>query len=438
MLLWNQGGACLKPCVSLRLNQKVRCIWLSLKASCLLGQRCIYLCLASKSNVELTHEPAAAGSLRPEASECEWDFDCDWEELEQLQLKLSRYASGSDSAQLGSSASPLAAATMLHGEAHSPEWTTSDISTTSIFDDLFFEPLSGPSSPPSADYHDFVQGFVLSPVSDSLVTAQQPIEQQQHPSPPNMAPAAPPASDVHQKMDEVNIGDLFMEADTLGADTPGHAGLPHLPQQVPTAASLPVLDQTGSTQLDIRRHSPSPDPIHQTHTRESPPPQAGVSIISPALSQTIGMGRPTRKRRSEDVSMVSQPTTGPTLTPSGTETARLRPAKRRKATSTDANQKKVPAVTPARKRAAKRAARPASPFPELSQVEIAQAKADGMVWAKIGSYDAWPAQVGATIPALVYTYQHCLCILQHDRKCVSITGFADMSASKQCFAWADA
>ena len=213
--------------------------------------------------------------------------------------------------------------------------------------------------------------------------------------------------------------------------------MPHLPQQVPTPASLRVLDQTGSAQLDIRRHSPSPDPIHQTHTRESPPPQAGVSIISPALSQTRH-GRPTRKRRSEDVSSPGQPNTAPTLTASVTETARLRPAKRQKPTSTNANQKRVPDATLARKRAAKRAARPASSFPELSQVEIAQAKADGMVWARIGSYDAWPAQVGATIPALVYIYQHFLCILQHDRNCVPITCFADMSASKQCFAWADA
>ena len=247
--------------------------------------------------------------------------------------------------------------------------------------------------------------------TDSLVTAQQ---QQQ--MPPIMAPAAPSANDTPENMDDVNINDLFMEADTLAAATGGDIIDAGLPQQVPTAASLPVLDQTGNAQLDIRRHSPSPDPIHQSASssvqarragekrksrRESPPAQADVPNVSPALSQTRH-GRPVRKRRSEGESSAAQPDAAPTAHPTLPETACLRPAKRQKvAQSSSANKARVPDATPARKRVVKYAARPASSSPELSQQEIAQAKADGMVWARIGSYEAWPAQVGATPPAPV-------------------------------------
>ena len=225
---------------------------------------------------------------------------------------------------------------------------------------------------------------MLGPVSDtdSLVTAQLSLDQQQHPMPPTMAPAAQFVSNTSLNMDEINIDDLIMEADALGADTKGDASLPHLPQQVPVAASLPALDQTGSAQLDTRRQSPTPDSIHQNASssvlarragekrksrRESTPPRAGVSNISPALSQTRH-GRPAKKRRNEDVSSADQPNTAPTAHPTVPDAARLRPAKRQKvAQSSSTNRKKVADATPVRKHVVKRAARPASPAPELSQ-----------------------------------------------------------------------
>ena len=233
-----------------------------------------------------------------------------------------------------------------------------------------------------------------------------------------MAPAAQFVSNTCLNMDEVDIDDLddlCMEADALGADTKGDASLPHLPQQVPTATSLPVLEQTGSVQLDIRRHSPTPDSIHQNTSssvqarragekrkvrRESPSSQAGVSDISPALSQTRH-GRPARKRRMchRLFSQRLPPASTQlflTLLASDLQRGRSWPSPQAPA------RKKVADATPARKHVVKHAARPALPVPELSQNEIAQAKADGIVWARIGSYEAWPAQVGPTLPAPVY------------------------------------
>ena len=342
-----------------------------------------------------------------------------WEGSEQLQLTARRYASESDSVQLGNFASPPAAATVLQNFGDSPQHTTSDMSTNTMFvDDMHFEP-PGPSSPPPPEYHDFLQGIVLGLQSDtdSLVTAQQSLEHQQQQVPPIMAPADPSASETSESFDDVNIEDLFMEADTLVAATQGDIIAASLPQQVPTAASLAALDQTGSAQLDVRHQSSTPDSIHHQSApssvqvrragekrksrRASPLARADVPSISPALSQTRH-GWPARKRRSEDESSAAQPNAAPTAHPTLPETARLRPAKRQKvAQSSSANKARVPDATPARKRVVKRAARPPSSFPELSQQEIAQARADGMVWARLGSYEAWPAQVGPTPPTPV-------------------------------------
>ena len=232
-----------------------------------------------------------------------------------------------------------------------------------------------------------------------------------------MGPATQHANETHENIDDVDIDGLFMEADRLGAATDGDASLLHVLQQQPTAAASASLDQTGSAQLDIRRQSPTPDPSHQTSSssaqarragqkrkgrHESPPSQAGAPSISPALSQTTH-SRPAKKHRGEDVSSAGQPEAAPRGTPDVPEATHLRPVRKQKAAQSSGAQKRRGAdATPARQRAAKRAAKTASPFPELSPDEIAQAKADGIVWARIGNYESWPAQVSAIHSCPIY------------------------------------
>ena len=126
----------------------------------------------------------------------------------------------------------------------------------------------------------------------------------------------------------------------------------------------------------------------------------------------------------------------PTNVVTAPETAHRRPAKRQKvAQSLSADKTGVAKATSARKRAPKRAAKPASSFPVLSQDEIAQAKADGMVWARIGSYEAWPAQVGAILPCQVYSHWHSVCILQRDWVSAPSLGLPKCELLKHCSAW---
>ena len=291
--------------------------------------------------------------------------------------------------------------------------------------DVLFE-LPGHSSPTPAGYHDFMQEIALGPESDddSAVTAQQHHHELQHS--PVMNPPAQHADETHHTMDDVDMEDLFMAADTAGAAIEVDASLPHLPQQLPTAAKLPSVNQIDSAQ----RESPESDSTHQSTSssvqvrragekrkarRQSPPSQAGVAT-SPAVTQARH-GRPTRKRRSEDVSSAAEADAPqPTNVVTAPETAHRRPAKRQKkaAQSLSANKTVVAKATPASKRAPKRAAKPASAFPGLTQLEIAQAKADGIVWVRIGSYEAWPAQVGATLSGQLYSHWHSVCILQRD------------------------
>lgn len=115
----------------------------------------------------------------------------------------------------------------------------------------------------------------------------------------------------------------------------------------------------------------------------SPAAHSVAPSMSPAYSQT-GDDNPAKKRRCQ-VESSAAAAAAPMTTPASPQAAQAGSAKKQRT------------AAPAKKRPAKRSTETHSPLPELSPAEIAQAEDDGLVFARVGNYAAWPAQVPFTL-----------------------------------------
>ena len=146
----------------------------------------------------------------------------------------------------------------------------------------------------------------------------------------------------------------------------------------------------------------------------SPAAHSVAPSMSLAYSQT-GDDNPAKKRRCQ-VESSAAPAAAPMTTPASPQAAQAGSAKKQRT------------AAPAKKRAAKRSTETHSPLPESSPAEIAQAEEDGLVFARVGNYAAWPAQVPFTLAlprsagSLEYARSVAACMEVHStRQILSLT-----------------
>ena len=286
--------------------------------------------------------------------------------------------------------------------AHSPPQASSETSATSIFpaDSL---PFVGSATHPPHEYDHFVGSLLMDAVPDIPLPAidlQQ--TSPQHPQlqvPDTNAAAAPQdTNNQFQFMDALDFDQVLTQADTEGASE-NNTPFPQLQQ--PTAPSVTHSHESANTAAVLRHQSPPSTLTQRTTSRplagrglrgrkrkstsESPAAAAhsAAPSMSPAESQT-GDVNPAKKRRVQDESSASE-AAAPVTTPTPPQTAQAGTGKKQRSGA------------PAKKRAAKRSAETHSPLPQLSPAEIAQAQEDGLVFARVGNYAAWPAEVPLTL-----------------------------------------
>ncbi len=294
-------------------------------------------------------------------------------------------------------------ANLLQQTAYSPPQASSETSATSTFpaDSL---PFVCAAPLPPHEYDHFVGSLLMDAVPDIPLPAidLQQISPQhaQLQVPDTNAAAAPHGSHSQfQFMDALDLDHVFMQADTEGSSEDS-ATPPQLQQ--PTAPSVTHSHESASTAAVLSHQSPPSTLTQRTngttsrsydnasagrglHGRKrrirnlSPIAHSAAPSMSPAESQT-GDDNPAKKRRVQDESSASE-AAAPVSTPTPPQSAQAGTGKKKRSGA------------PGKKRAAKRSAETHSPIPQLSPAEIAQAKEDGLVFARVGNYVAWPAQV---------------------------------------------
>jgi len=281
--------------------------------------------------------------------------------------------------------------------AHSPPQASSETSATSTFlaDSLPFVG-SAPLPPHEYDYSLLNDAVPDIPVPALGLQQISPQHMQLQVPDTNAAAAPQDANNQFQFMDALDFDQVLTQADTE-ATSGNNAPSP----QLPTAPSMTPSHESANTAAVLRLQSPPSTLTQRTTSRplagrglrgrkrkstsESPAAAAhsAAPSMSPAESQT-GDDNPAKKRRVQDESSASE-AAAPVTTPTPPQTAQAGPGRKKSSTAS------------AKKRAAKRSAETHSPLPQLSPAEIAQAKEDGLVFARVGNYAAWPAQVPFTL-----------------------------------------
>ena len=284
--------------------------------------------------------------------------------------------------------------------AHSPPQASSETSASSTFpaDTL---PFVGSAPLPPHEYDHFVGSLLMDAVPDIPLPAidlqQTSLQHTQLQVPDTSAATAPHSSHNQlQFMDAVDLDNLLMQADTKGSSEHSTTS-PQL--QLPTAPSMTPSNESADTAAVLRHESPPSILTQRTTSRPlagrglrgrkrnirnvSPAAHSAAPSMSPAESQT-GDDNPAKKRRVQDESSAAE-AAAPVTTPTSPETAQAGTGKKQRSGA------------PAKKRAAKRSAETHSPLPQLSPAELAQAKEHGLVFARVGNYSAWPAQVPFTL-----------------------------------------
>ena len=270
--------------------------------------------------------------------------------------------------------------------AHSPPQASFETSATSSFpaDALLFV---GSAPLPPHEYDHFVGSLLMDAVPDIPLPAidlQQTSPQHTQLQVPDTSAAPAPHSSHNQFQ--------FMDADTEGSSEHS-ATSPQL--QLPTAPSMTPSNESADTAA-VLSHESTPSILTQRTTskplagrglrgrkRKSTNVSPAAHSMSPAESQT-GDDNPAKTRRVQDGSSAAEAAALVT-TPTSTQTAQAGTGRKQRSGA------------PAKKRAAKRSAETHSPLPQLSPAELAQAKEDGLVFARVGNYAAWPAQVPFTL-----------------------------------------
>jgi len=272
--------------------------------------------------------------------------------------------------------------------AYSPPQASSETSETTTFP---------AGTPPPHEYDHFVGSLLTDAVPDIPLPAigLQQISPQhtQLQVPDTNAAAAPHGSNNQwQFIDALDLDQVLMQADPEAASENSATS----PQpQLPTAPSVTHSHESANTAAVLRHESPPSTLTHRTTSRSlagrglrgrkrkstnvSPAAHSAAPSVSPAESQT-GDDHPAKKRRTQDESSDAQ-AAAPATTPTSPQTAQAGTGKKQRSGAHG------------KRRAAKRSAETHLPLPQLSPAEIAQAKEDGLVFARVGNYAAWPAQV---------------------------------------------
>ncbi|DBA83626.1 TPA: hypothetical protein ACH3X1_006188 [Trebouxia sp. C0004] len=282
--------------------------------------------------------------------------------------------------------------------AYSPPQASSETSETSIFPaDIL--PFVGSTPPPPHEYEHFLESLLTDTASDVPVPGlQQTSPQRTQLEVPDMNAAAAPqgSNNQWQVLDALDLDHVLMQADAEAASE-NSASSPQL--QLPSAmgglaAAVTPSHGSGNTAAVLRHQAPPSNFTQRLTSRSlagrglrgskrknrnvSSAAHSAAPSVSPAHSQT-GDDNPAKKRRIQDESSTDW-AAAPVTTPASPQTAQAGPGKKQRT------------AAPAKKRAAKHSAETHSSLPQLSPAEIAQAKEDGLVFARVGNYAAWPAQ----------------------------------------------
>ena len=284
--------------------------------------------------------------------------------------------------------------------AYSPPHASSETSNSSTFppDTL---PFVDSAPPPPHEYEHFLGSLLADTASDiplpALGLQQTPPQHMQLQVPDTNAAAAPQGpNNQWQLMDALDLDQVLMQAHAAAASE----NSPTSPQlQLPTAPGSMNSHESGNTAAVLRQQSP-PSTLTQ-HTmskslagrglRGRKRKSANVSPAAPSLAPSVspaqsryGDDSPAKKRRVQDESSAAQ-AAAPVTTPTSPQIAQAGTGKKQRSGAHS------------KRRAAKRSTESHSSLPQLSPAEIAQAKEDGLVFARVGNYAAWPAQVPFTL-----------------------------------------
>ena len=284
--------------------------------------------------------------------------------------------------------------------AYPPPQASSETSATSAFpvDTL---PTVGSAPPPPHEHDHFVGSLLTDAVPDipwPAIDLQQTSPQHTQQGNPDINAAAAPqdSNNQWQFMDALDLDQVLIQADP---EAPSENSATSPPLQLPTASSLAPSHESANTAAMLQHRSP-PSTLTQRTTSasltgrglrgrkrkspiESPDADSAAPSVSPAHSQT-GDDSPAKKRRVQNESSAAQ-AAAPVTTPTLPQTAQAGTGKKQRSGAHG------------KRRAAKRSAETHSPLPQLSPAEVAQAKKDGLVFARVGNYAAWPAQVPFTL-----------------------------------------